>query len=84
MVLIMAKDYCIRRHVGMCSCIDYGFLKIGINISYANIRKLIPEFNLEFLTGKFVEKDTCFYWWPSYDIESRIDAFDRLIKIYSK
>lgn len=43
------------------------------------VRELIPEFNPEFLGG-----ENSLFWWDPEDKKSRIKAFDKLIKIYSK
>ena len=49
---------------------------------YESIHKLIPEFNREYL-GSSIDKKYAI-WWLTRDRESRIKAFDKLIKIYSK
>lgn len=69
--------------------------KLDNQIIYRNewIFALIPEFNFDFLDGNrntkayesYVKGDIPLrdiYWWERYDIESRIKAFDKLIKIY--
>lgn len=53
--------------------------EVNGNGSMYDIEELIPEFNPEFLGGK-----KGFFWWDTIDKESRIKAFDKLIKIYSK
>lgn len=61
------------------SCVDgkkYGW---GSN----QICERIPEFNREFLNAIETSCDTG-PWWPSGDRKSRIDAFDKLIEIYSR
>ena len=47
-------------------------------ISYSDLTYYIPEFNAKFLNGDPLQV----YWWPIVDTESRIKAFDKLIKIY--
>ena len=44
-----------------------------------DVIELIPEFNPEFLGG-----ENNLFWWDSTDKKSRIKAFDKLIKVYSK
>ena len=50
-----------------------------VGATIRSVRKLIPEFNPEFLGG-----ENKLFWWDTTDKESRIKAFDKLIKIYSK
>ena len=76
-----AKDiYLSGRTVSMC----YSFNWIDENRyrTYSKMRKRIPMFkpetfnvNPELLLG---------FWWPIHDRDSRIEAFDKLIEIYSK
>ena len=64
---------------GMCYCI-YKALKHYTNtvIPYTDLTYYIPEFNAKFLNGDPFQV----YWWPITDTESRIKAFDKLIKLY--
>ena len=86
-VLLYAKHFyvlCTKRDnldsfPGMCYCIYKAiFHYTGMHISYTDLIYYIPEFNVKFLGGN----PESVYWWPSYDTESRIKAFDKLIKIY--
>ena len=67
------------EYPGMCYCI-YKALKHYTNtcVSYTDITQYIPEFNAKFLNGDPFQV----YWWPITDTESRIKAFDKLIKLY--
>lgn len=47
-------------------------------ITCYDIPILIPNFNPIFCKG-----DNATYWWPIYDTESRINAFNKLIEHYS-
>lgn len=63
----------------MCHCfmlVDHN--KYG---NYEMIRKTIPEFKPE--TFNVAQSDIYTYWWAPKDRESRIKAFEKLIKIYS-
>lgn len=63
----------------MCHCffiVDY--YKYGC---YEMIREKIPEFKPETFNVCPTDVYTC--WWAPSDRESRIKAFDKLIKIYS-
>ena len=44
-----------------------------------NLNSYIPGFNADFLGGN----DDDLYWWPISDTKSRIEALDKLIKLYS-
>lgn len=44
-----------------------------------DIEKHIPEFNRKFCNADNI---TNAYWWEPNDIESRIKAFNKLIKCY--
>lgn len=65
---------------GMCfyiqNCINFIF---NIYIYYSEIKHIIPEFIPETF-GLNVEYNHL--WWNSEDIDSRINAFDKLIEIY--
>lgn len=64
--------------VGMCYFIKQGLNAYGVYIAhYTEIRYYIPEFYPENLGGIRGE-----YWWHLEDFQSRINAFDKLIKIY--
>jgi hypothetical protein len=73
--------YLRHRSDYMCHC----FFRVNF-IKYWDsdkIQERIPEFNREFLNAN---KKSCFYgaWWRSDDRKSRIEAFDKLIEIYSR
>lgn len=61
----------------MCLC----FMRVSIKYCKYPIDSIIPEFNRDFLNAYY--KD-CRAWWSWSDRESRIKAFDKLIKVYSK
>ena len=48
-------------------------------IYYSKIKDIIPEFIPETF-GVNIEYDS--YWWNVEDVDSRINAFDKLIEIY--
>ena len=71
-----------RKYYGfMCpSMVDAYHSEVkDIDAKIRNVRQLIPEFNPEFLGG-----EKSLFWWDPMDKKSRIKAFDKLIKIYSK
>lgn len=65
---------------GMCfyitNCINFIF---NIYITYSEIKNIIPEFIPETF-GLNIEYNCL--WWNIDDINSRINAFDKLIEIY--
>lgn len=64
---------------GMCYCIYKAILHYtGVRILYTDLTYYIPEFNVRFIEGDPQQV----YWWPIIDSESRIKAFDKLIKAY--
>jgi hypothetical protein len=75
-----AKQYYTEEHeIFMCICFQrVNFYKYR---NYESIHKLIPEFNREYL-GSYMD-ERYHVWWFISDRESRIKAFDKLIKIYS-
>lgn len=76
-----AKGFYLRRECDfMCNC----FFHVDSN-KYWHIYKvqaIIPEFNREFLKAK--NPFPCGAWWDKKDRKSRIEAFDKLIEVYSK
>jgi hypothetical protein len=63
----------------MCCC----FRKVEPSFNcYEDIVNEIPEFKPSTF-GLYIN-DTNGFWWSIYDRQSRIDAFDKLIEIYSK
>jgi hypothetical protein len=77
--ILCTKEKDLESLPGMCYCI-YKALKHYTNtcISYSDLTYYIPEFNAKFLNGDPLQV----YWWPIVDSESRIKAFDKLIKAY--
>lgn len=88
------KMYVDERHTGMCACLDHAILGFIVEKlhqdpylygftdgDYDYLRDIFPEFNSFDLTGIFFDEFK--YWWPLDDSKSRIEAFDKLIKIYS-
>lgn len=76
-----AKDiYLSGRTISMC----HSFYWVDENRydTYYEIRKRIPEFKSE--TFNIDPMLWSAFWWPIHDRESRIEAFDKLIEIYSK
>lgn len=77
-----AKKYYLKYihngvHAGMCLAFDRASWDnpcFNKNISI----KSIPEFNAKFLNGDSNKT----YWWPIKYTKARIDAFDKLIKVY--
>lgn len=64
---------------GMCYCIHKALEHYtNAQVPYSDLIYYIPEFNVNFLEGNLESA----YWWPITDTESRIKAFDKLIKIY--
>lgn len=76
-----AKDIYLRHRCDyMCHC----FCRVSCRKYWTSdkIQERIPEFNREFLKAKL--SCTCRAWWKRTDRNSRIEAFDKLIEIYSK
>ena len=82
-ILEMAKMYCKRyTGYGMCSCILIASGALLYKYGYTiNLSKLFPQFNREYLGGKAIYGE---YWWDLKDRKSRLEAFDKLIKLYTK
>lgn len=78
-----AKDFYLRhRSLFMCVCFsEVSYEKYGEGPN--QICERIPEFNREFLNAN---RKSFVYgaWWSSDDRKSRIEAFDKLIEIYSR
>lgn len=84
-----------ERLISLLRSMDYDLCKFEGRVMYKSewLGDLIPEFNFNFLGGdtnteayKDV-KDGKFsiweiYWWNKLDNESRIEAFNKLIKVY--
>lgn len=80
-ILEMAKTIC-ERHTdyGMCTCIYIASEVLLSKPAYTiNLAKLFPQFNREYLGGKAIYGT---YWWHPEDRKSRLEAFDKLIKLY--
>ena len=78
--LIKAKKICEDRISSyMCTCITKSF-PYAIH-SHLTISFIIPEFNRDFLNAKYKEGGC---WWDNNDEESRLKAFDKLIKVYER
>lgn len=68
-----------KEAIGLCYCIANAYNnKYNKSILYDNIKYIIPKFNKEF----FNIKTYYCYWWPIFNTESRIKAFDKLIFYY--
>lgn len=80
-VIKKAKIYQELYKEGMCASFKYAIIYTE---SIRNIpewlNKNIPEFNAKYLTGSNMTHDH--YWWNLNDIDSRIEAFNKLIKLY--
>lgn len=63
--------------IGMCSSLEYALYKQ--NFHFIDPEEIIPEFNPIFLQAS---RPTKLFWWDPKDKESRIKAFDTLIKLY--
>ena len=71
--------------MGMCYClrrIVYDQVEVSCHLDYVDHSMLLynfPEFNPEYFksTASIYE-----FWWDIEDIESRLKAFDTLIKLY--
>ena len=85
-VIIDAKNYYIRHsHSGMCNVFNrILFLHYYKYIEKTNcnnwIKNNIPEFNSKYLIGIKMSHDK--FWWDITDVDSRIEAFDKLINLY--
>lgn len=67
---------------GMCWHLKLALYNNGINVAYnKEIPKYIPMFVPEFF-GLHVDVPYDYHWWILSDKESRIKAFDKLIKYY--
>ena len=73
-VYLIGKEHC------MCHC--FMFININRYGCCEKIREIIPEFKPETFNVPPANIDGL--WWSIYDRESRIEAFDKLIEIYSK
>ena len=69
--------YMDRYSVGMCCSLEKALHDKGFN--FKNPSEIIPEFNKVYLN---VPKRDSDFWWNVKDVESRVKAFDTLIKLY--
>ena len=83
-VIERAKSYYILKGYddGMCNAFGMALYKMNIyHRSYTEwINHNIPEFNAKYLTGTNASHFT--YWWDLKDIDSRVEAFNKLIDLY--
>lgn len=64
----------------MCNCIYIASEVLLSKPAYTvNLAKLFPQFNKEYLKGYVIYGA---YWGHPKDRKSRIEAFDKLIKLY--
>ena len=77
----MAKVICRKNtDYGMCTCIYIASETLLSRSAYnINLSKLFPQFNREYLGVKATYGA---YWWDPKDRKSRLEAFDKLIKLY--
>lgn len=83
LIVLAAKYYFIRNRdanyiIGLCHSFNVVIAEY-INDCDANITDIIPEFNREFLNAK---RPTDPWWWNINDYQSRIKAFNKLLKYY--
>jgi len=70
-----------RCYAGMCYHLNQSLIKNGYElVYYFEIKEYIPNFNPAFFDINLFDGDL--YWWHLEDTESRIKAFDKLIKYY--
>ena len=85
-ILKCAKEkYVERKDKGLCNYIStelYLRDKTRHYAGYDDIEKIIPEYNREFLGA--TTEDTDAYWWREGEYQNRINAFDKLIKVYEE
>lgn len=85
-VIENAKDYYTTKgfNKGMCNAFYMVLYDIHIHINYMPYGQWlginIPEFNPKYLTGLGASYNE--YWWNVNDIDSRIEAFNKLINLY--
>lgn len=80
-ILEMAKVFCVMRpYYGMCNCISTASEILLSKPAYTiKLTKVFPKFNREYLGGNLIYGN---YWWDLKDRKSRLEAFDKLIKLY--
>lgn len=83
------------KYAGMCWCFK-AVLPLHSEdrtpVPYYELERQIPEFNPYYLESTNLEKFEknkslrvgLEFWWDILDTESRIKAFDKLIKVYEK
>lgn len=92
-----AKEYYISRindpeykylNIGMCwalvSTIPFSIKKRYGKITYELLSIVIPEYTPEYFNTEEIDDESNNYgfWWPRNATQSRIEAFDKLIKVY--
>lgn len=65
---------------GICKYLGIYLFK-GRSFNYDAIKDIIPIFTPQFFNS---DKNPYTYWWDIYDVQSRINAFDKLINHYKK
>lgn len=82
-ILEMAKIIFEKHPVyGMCTSILIASETLLDRVAYTiSLPKLLPQFNREYLGGNTIYG---LYWWHPEDKKSRLEAFDKLIKLYTK
>lgn len=82
-ILKMAKMICEKHpEYGMCTSILIASEILLSRVAYTiSLPKLLPQFNREYLGGNALYG---LYWWHPEDKKSRLEAFDKLIKLYTK
>lgn len=67
--------------IGMCFYIQQSLKSIfNIYVYYSKIKSIIPEFVPK--TFELNLENDLLWWWNAEDVDSRINAFDKLIEIY--
>lgn len=65
---------------GICTYLGL-YLFEGRAFIYDTIKNIIPIFTPQFFNS---DRYVYSYWWDIFDVQSRIDAFDKLINHYEK
>lgn len=83
-VIIDAKKYYVKEGFNDGMCNAFVMTLYTMHINYMPYRQWlginIPEFNSKYLTGLDISHNS--YWWAVKDIDSRIEAFNKLIDLY--
>lgn len=71
------------RSILLCEALSYSLYICTSNfVTYLGIRNYISEFNSKFLVGRKISTNK--ERWDNNDEESRLKAFDKLIKVYKR